>query len=472
MSGGPDGTPLEQRFRRHLTDSGLLRDSRRVLVAVSGGVDSVALLHLLRFAAPGPEIHAAHFDHRMRLSSGGDARWVAGLCRAWDVPLTHARARARPASEAVARDMRYEFLHEAAARVAADAVLTGHHADDQAETLLFRIVRGTGLPGLVGIPARRGILVRPLLPFTRHEIVRYARRVRLGWREDPTNRDLRYARNHIRHVVLPALEAVRPGAAAGLARLASLAEESERAWQDVAASALRDAAISRDDAGFVLARDRLLAYHPHLRARMLRQLLRELGSQPDRTAIGEAVRFAQRGRSGSRIELPGAVRLEREFDRLLLRRARTATGTTAATDRGGSAGRSAETPLEIRAVETGEGTFVVGGQEFTARWSPVAAATGAGSTASFDPASLRFPLVLRAWRAGDRIRLAYGAKKLKKLFAERRIGRERRGQVPVLSDAAGTVVWVVGVARSVGAEPASGPVFTITVTDGESQGRA
>src|SRR5690606_8586295 len=139
---------------------------QRVVVALSGGLDSVVLLHLLRFGTA-RTVCAAHFDHAMRSDSGADALWVSGLCRAWGVPLAAARAEDPPRSEAAARELRYAFLHAAAERFAADALATAHHADDQAETVLFRLARGTGLAGLAGIPARRGIIARPLLAFTR-----------------------------------------------------------------------------------------------------------------------------------------------------------------------------------------------------------------------------------------------------------------------------------------------------------------
>jgi tRNA(Ile)-lysidine synthase len=463
--------PLEVRFARHLTRSGLLRGARRVLVAVSGGLDSVCLLHMLRFGGRPAGLHAAHFDHAMRPGSAGDALWVRGLCAAWDIPLAYARARETPRGEAAARELRYAFLQEAATRSDADLILTAHHADDQAETVLFRLARGTGLTGLAGIPARRGAIVRPLLPFTRAELVAYARRVGVRWREDPTNLELRYARNRIRHVVLPSLEAVRPGAAARIAHIAGLAAQAESAWHDVVRMAVADVLTDRDVAGFALARDRLLAYHPHVRARVLRLLLHELDSRPDRRALRTAVRFTQAGASGSRVDLAGRVRLEREFDRLLLRR--VAAGAPAMAGATADAGAEhVEAPLEIRTMETGEGTFVVGGQRYAANWSPAAGARCSASTASFDPSSLRFPLELRAWRAGDRMRLAYGTKKLKKLFAEQRVGRAHRARVPVLSDATGAVLWAVGVARGVEATPRDDAVFTITVSDGESPGRA
>src|SRR4051812_7461857 len=179
-----------ERFRENLAALGV-EPGAHLLAAVSGGADSVVLLHLLRFVAEGMgmTVSAAHFDHAMRPDSGADAQWVAGLCAAWDVPLVVGRADGTLRSEGEARDARYAFLEAARAGAGADWIATAHHADDQAETVLFRVLRGTGVAGLAGIApvdaARR--LVRPLLPFRRAELRRYARSHGLRWREDSTN---------------------------------------------------------------------------------------------------------------------------------------------------------------------------------------------------------------------------------------------------------------------------------------------
>jgi tRNA(Ile)-lysidine synthase len=460
---------LADRLRRHVHRTDLIPADTPVVVALSGGLDSVVLLHLLRFPLgdrAGP-LAAAHLDHRMRPDSDADARWVQGLCRAWDVPLEQGRADPPPRSEAEARHARYAFLHQAAERGAPHAiVVTAHHADDQAETILFRLARGTGLRGLRGIAPRRGRVVRPLLPFARADLEAYALEVGLAWRTDPTNLDLRYARNRIRHAVLPELERARPGATRALATLASQARAAEAALDGVLDRLEGEVVLASGDTGATLARPGLLAYHPHLQARLLRRLLRRYGAAPGRAGTRAALEFITTGSSGGSVDLPAGVRLERDFERI-----RIAVADPGDTAYAPSAAEDA--PLRIMGPEAGRGVAVVAGRRLEAWWGSAqdmaSVPGGAGMTsvagmATMTMAAPRFPLLLRRWQPGDRIRLGYGRKKLKKLLAERRLDRRERSRVPVLVDGAGEVLWVVGLTYATGVR-GDGDGFHIAVWD-------
>jgi tRNA(Ile)-lysidine synthase len=378
--------------------------------------------------------------------------WVRGLCRAWELPLEEGQSAHPRRTEASAREQRYEFLHNAAERLNASLIATAHHADDQAETVLFRMVRGTGITGLAAIPARRGAIVRPLLRYRRTRLVDYADAQGLRYRDDPTNRDLSFARNRIRHVILPALENVKPGAAAALARIADEAEDLEAALTWVLERLEKEVISIRDDGALQLARPLLLSYHPWVRARVMRRVLHRLGQVPDRSGTQAALEFITTGASGGVIELAGGLRVEREFDRLIVQRSAPAA--------------PADRPLTIPEPGTGRGAVMIGGRRFDVAWSNTSASDEPAE--AFDPTTLRFPLELRSWRPGDRIRLAYGSKKLKKLFAERRVARGSRSRIPVLVDSGDRVVWVVGVTRAMGMEPEpGGQGFRIRVANGE-----
>jgi tRNA(Ile)-lysidine synthase len=440
----PQRPTFVDRFRRSLDALRMRGTDAHVLVAVSGGCDSVSLLHLLRFAADDPnlQVTAAHFDHAMRAGSERDAAWVWGLCAAWGVPLAQGRAETPPRTEEEARDARYAFLHHAQAEAGATHLATAHHADDQAETVLFRVLRGTGLPGLVGIPpAGDGGLVRPLLPFWRAEILRYARSAGLAWREDPTNALADPARNRIRLRLLPEIERhLAPGARRSLARLAELAREDAEAWDAVLAPVLADV-LREDEGALVLVRERLAVYDWRVAARVLRAALRRVGVRPDRAGTRLALQFISHAPSGRTC----LARLERAADEAPI--------------------APPDEPLVIERADAGEARFRIGGAEWTARWCT----EGEGGvdderTMRMAIDRVRFPLTLRARAPGDRVRTRAGTRPLKKLLCEARVPLRKRGTLPVLADAAGAVLWVPGVARAEGCAPAPGePSITLSV---------
>ena len=444
---------LRRRFAAHVSHSGLLPPGDPVLVGVSGGIDSVVLLHLLHFGRAHRPLTAAHFDHAMRPDSAADAAWTRGLCRAWGIPLIEERASEAPRTEAEARHVRYAFLERAADAAGARWIVTAHQLDDQAETVLFRAARGAGLRGLGGILPRLGRIVRPLLPFTRVELCAYAQAQRLRWREDPSNRSGPYARNRLRATVVPELERIVPGAARSLARLGREARAAEAGWDAVMEALVASVLLDSAQGSVEVARERLLAYPSAVQSRILRFLLRRHGFAPGWAGTRAAVEFITSGASGTAIRVGGGIRLLREFDRVLVRRECSDPGPPDRT-------------LVIAAAAPGAGEMVLAGRAWRARWGGAPAPGEAASAQAFDPAALRFPLELRAWRPGDRIRLVGGTKKLKKLFGERRVGRGRRAGVPVLSDAAGRVLWVVDVARAALGRPrADGSPFHVMVAD-------
>ncbi|MEN8375789.1 MAG: tRNA lysidine(34) synthetase TilS [Gemmatimonadota bacterium] len=459
---------LVDRFRAHVSRAGGPSPGRAVAVAVSGGRDSVALLHLLRFAARDlvADLHAIHVDHRMRPESTRDAAWVAGLCRAWSVPLEVRSLEVAPGNEEEARLARYRHLYAVAEELGGALVATGHHRDDQAETVLFRAVRGSGPAGLGGIRSRTKRVWRPLLPFTRAEITAYARAGRLTWREDRTNLDPDRVRNVLRLEVLPAIERAVPGASESLARLGRLAAADERAWSSVLGKLERDAVVHEGAGFFLLARPIVCSYDRAVRRRLVRRLAGRLGARVRRTASALADAFLVEAVSGKGVDLGGGVRLEREFDhfRLSVRPAPRAPGPTEASivsEKPGAASLELG-GAQIRVAWEG-GESVAGADASAARF----AEGGAGQTRGrFAAPRLAFPLTLRPTRPGDRVRMPYGHKRVAKLLAERRIPRSQRAAVAVLVDRDGEPLWVPGVVQAEGTAPREGePVLNVRVWD-------
>ena len=214
-------TALHRRIRRTIERHTLAGPSTKILVGLSGGSDSVALTFLLRELAPEcgfSVVAAAHFNHRLRSTADRDERFCRDLAERLRLPIlvdsadvqTYA-ATQRLSVEDAARRIRYDFLHRVAGEVQADRIAVGHTRDDQAETVLLKLVRGAGLTGLGGIYPRRGAVIRPVLDVSRADLQSYLYERGESWVEDETNEDLANPRNRIRRVVLPELESAYGG---------------------------------------------------------------------------------------------------------------------------------------------------------------------------------------------------------------------------------------------------------------------
>ncbi|MDQ6883596.1 MAG: tRNA lysidine(34) synthetase TilS [Candidatus Dormibacteraeota bacterium] len=222
---------LRTRVASAIRQHRILQPGERVLVAVSGGPDSLALLSLLRSLIPSMPLHltVAHFDHAWRPESESDARFVEATARSWGYATVMGRAEPDlPHTEAAARRARYAFLRGAASRTTSSAIALGHTRDDQVETLLLHLLRGSGSRGLAGMGYRTNDLARPLLDVDRAAIERYLQAEGLTPRRDPSNDDPRFARNRIRQIVLPAIDAFNPAARRLLAQTATILGEEDR----------------------------------------------------------------------------------------------------------------------------------------------------------------------------------------------------------------------------------------------------
>jgi tRNA(Ile)-lysidine synthase len=302
---------------RALRASAALVREQGVVLGLSGGADSVALLDALVSLADRHRLRviAAHLDHGLRPDSAEDVGFCRRLCAGLDVALHTAEAdvparvrREGGGLEQAARRERYRFLRRVRDEAGAAAVAVAHTRDDQAETLLMRLLRGAGATGLGGMRPRSGRLLRPLLEVSREEVLAHLRGRGLEWREDPSNNDLRYLRNRVRHELLPYLEArFNPALRAGLARTAGLlAEEAAHLGRE--ADALLGE-IGRDDGGSLVLDPVRLASAPPAVARVaVRQALRRSGGLARVRAVHveRVLDLARsRGAAGRRLPLPG-----------------------------------------------------------------------------------------------------------------------------------------------------------------------
>jgi tRNA(Ile)-lysidine synthase len=427
---------VEVALRRHA----MLAGGERVLVAVSGGADSVALLYLLReLAAPWRlALHAVHVDHGLRPDSGADAAFVEALGRRLGVPVEVVAVTVdrRGSLEAAARTARYAALRATAARLDAARIAVAHTADDQAETVLMRLLAGAGVRGLAGIPPVRGRIIRPLLDLRREELCGALAAAGLDWRDDPSNRDLRFLRNRIRHEALPLLGArADVDVVAALGRVARLARETTAALDRVAGDALDRLAVAAPGS-LVLPLTDLRALPRPVAAEVLREAAARLGSRAPLRAWGHrglarilAVPPPRRPfrLGGVAVEVSiGRVRLAREAPVALPPRPLTVPGTVVLPEIGRL--------LEARLV--------------SASGYPV---PRDASRVAFDADRLSGPLVVRARRAGDRlVPFGGGERRLKAVLIDARVPRWERARIPVVA-AAGEIVWLAGLRRGAAA---------------------
>jgi tRNA(Ile)-lysidine synthase len=402
----------------------------RALVAVSGGPDSVALLDLMHRTL---DLHrldlvVAHFDHGIHASSGQVAEAVCALAASYRLAYEEGRgALGADAGETRARAARYAWLEATRLRLGAAMILTAHHADDQVETVLMRVLAGSGPAGLAGMSARTGTLVRPLLPFRRDAVVRYVRSRGLPVWSDPANLELRHLRAWLRGDLLPMLRTKLPDVDQALLSVGRHAARDRAAWSAVLELLPGlDFRLERD--GFSVAARALSGYDSPLGETVLMTAARRVGCRLGPIRAARALRIAVHGGSGASVPLGGGWLAELAFDRLAVGRVEAAEA-------------SAPWSLEGR---QGEGRW----GRWRIRWSHEAAPsrqTRTGLTTWLAP----MPFVVRGWVPGERIRPLGGAGRrlLVRCFQDARVPRSRRARWPVLAAADG-VVWVPGVCRS------------------------
>jgi len=433
---------IERQAKRAITRL-KVAPGERILIAVSGGADSVALLHLMNDLQKqfGFEVAAAHFNHHLRgAESDRDARFVRELCLRLDVRLVEGHAATLGEStsniEERAREARYAFLRDAAKEIGATRIALGHHRDDQAETVMMRLLRGAGAAGLRGMAvAEPGKSIRPLLQATRSQILGYLSRIGASFVTDGSNESTDLLRNRVRHELLPLIEREYvPGFSQRLAELAESMRDLDSLVTDLGRGEMRSRLNEQgemDLAGFA-------EMNPALESATIRALiearvgtLRRIG----RTHIETLRRLCTEGPNGS-IDLPWGWRARRSYQRLsLCRRCVVASETQ-----------------EYEAQMLREGTTVIAGCRYRfdsavlkreTVWAVVPP-----DRALFDAERIGAGLRVRNFRAGDRIRPIgmAGARKVKKIFIEQRVPLELRYGFPMVT-LDEEVAWMPGLKR-------------------------
>jgi len=443
---------LAQRVINSIREQDLISAGDKLVVAVSGGADSVCLLHILAQHRSDLDVvlHAAHLNHQLRgAESDADAGYVSSLTRKLGIPAIIERQdvaayhdRKGGSLEEAAREVRYGFLARVAKSIGASKVLTGHTCDDHIETVLLHLLRGAGTAGLCGLQLRSALpcsknsspleVVRPLLEITRQETVDYCRRHRLAPRSDSSNESLSFFRNRVRLELLPVLRSYNPGIDRVLIRLADIAgddisfieEQASLLWPDLA---------EKDGDALYLDINKMVALPRAIQRQAFRKAVKQLrGNLKDVEADHIEVMIESLSKpAGKRFHLPDGLTLSTEYGRLVLTPTRASVCPLP--------------PLQNSASINIPGATDLPGWRVRAEIVQKSIGNENNLTASFDLDKIGKKLVVRRRRPGDRFQpLGMSqTKKLQDFMVDAKIPRVWRDRVPVVSSAR-QILWVVG----------------------------
>ena len=416
--------------------SGLLKPKLRVLALMSGGADSVCLVHVLAALLEESGLVALHVNHGLRGAADEDERFCAALCMRLGIAFEAVGAEVPEDGnlEAQAREARYGAAEQARARLGLDRIATGHTATDQVETVLYRLASSPGRRALLGIAAERGRLIRPLLALRREQTRLYCESESLPWREDETNLDRRFARNRIRLDGLPVLREIHPAVEENvLATIDELREEAE-----LLDATVEEATALLAAAGPTPALDaaRLAELPRALRRLLLRRLAEEAAGHPlalSSARVEEIERLAVGGGSAA-LDIGAGVRAVSEYGVLRFQRRADESEPTPALLAVPGRCRFGDWDVSCD-VDRRDGT--------------AAAVPGSADEPLLDARRLASRLTVRSWREGDRMRPLGlgGTKSLQDLFTDRKVPRSLRHRLPVV-ESEGEIAWVAGVALS------------------------
>ncbi|MBR4935342.1 MAG: tRNA lysidine(34) synthetase TilS, partial [Anaerotignum sp.] len=405
----------------------------KIIVGLSGGADSVALLHVLcglkeEFQW---EITAVHIHHGLRgEEADGDASFAEAFCeklgvscivRKYDVKAEAEKR--KMGEEETGRLLRYEVFRELAGVDGRIAV--AHHRKDQAETLLMRLCRGTGLTGLVGMAPVRENICRPLLFCSREEIEEYCKEHGLAWREDASNQEEKYTRNKLRLKVLPVLEEVNPKAVEHISETAELLALDEDFLEQQASACYEDAKMDAPAGEVHLNRTKLQELHPAMKKRVLRKGMAEFLSADVSQVQIQALEDLLENETGKSRDFLGGIRVENQYDSMVFSLEKE------------------KTEGYCYALPVGEEIFVSEKNMTVMAWLSEKYEVDSEDTKCFDFDKVRGELFCRTRKTGDLIALKNGRKKIKDLFIDEKVPRSERDILPLIA-AGEEILWAKG----------------------------
>ena len=411
----------------------MLKEGDKVLVGFSGGPDSTALLHVLK--SLGIKTYALHIHHQLRdKNADEDEKFAVQICQDWDIPIITRKIDVKKYAkehkmsiEESARVLRYEVLSKEASRLRCNKIAIGHNANDNTETVILNLTRGTGLSGLAGIPPKRDNIIRPLIEMTRKDLLQYLRKFKISYCTDMSNIELGYRRNYIRHKIIPYLNKINPNLDQTILRTSEIIRTTNNDIISMVEETKKEVIIKVDPNGVVLDIKKLLFYNLLIRREIIKTILPRL--EFDQI---ESILELTNKQSGKRVELTKSLFAWREYDRLYL-------------------GRHEDKKIsnKIWKVNIGKMTRIPElAIELMAKTTKTGDVTKDDNYAIFDKSAITLPLSLRLRKTGDRFIPFKGKeKKLKDVLIDDKIPVRVRNHLPLLCDA-NNILWIIGSRRS------------------------
>ena len=425
----------------------LLNDGDKILVGVSGGADSIALIHILKMIAPvyNLELQIAHLDHQLRgMEAKDDAQFVKDFAQQLNIPVTirsrdvkKYQAEDGLSLEDAARQVRYQFFFSLLDELNYDKLAVGHHANDQAETILMKFLRGAGLKGLGGINPKKEKIIRPLIKVKKEELKRYCRDNNLEWRVDKTNQAEICLRNRLRLNLLPQLvEEYNPNLVNNLNQMAEIFREEDEFLRAKTTEVLTEIIINSYDNKLIIAQDDFLNLHLALQRRLIRQIYRELTSSYDNLYfdnIKEVLELIKTQKTGLEKRMPENVLVKLSYGKIIFMLT-TAQEKIDFFSYYLQAGESIKVPKLNMKVET-----KISSQEY-----PSQEELSKDNKAFFDLDKVGTQFKIRQRKEGDSFQPLgmSGTKKVKDFFIDQKIAQDKRERVPVFVTTTDDIFWL------------------------------
>ncbi len=438
---------LKDKVLRTLFEHGLVVEKGKVLVGVSGGPDSMALLHILLTSAPGLGIalHVAHLNHMIRGKAGkADEKFVVSFCKKHSIPVTvktvdvpRLAREMKVSLEDAGRRARYDLFESLSEEIKAERIALGHNADDNVETALMRLISGAGARGLSGIPVRRGKIIRPLLDCSRAEIEAYCREKKLKFRIDLTNLDKKYLRNRIRHELIPYLIKLNPKVREAIRQAIEIVGADFQYLAALSEKALKGALIKNGKGSLTLDIDKLAMYPDSIRRSVLRLAIEDIKGDLENISFDHIKSILSKLPDKKRWELhlPAGVFATGDGDQFEIRDHETAL------PEGVAFRYELSVPGSVEVKEAGLRISA----EIIKNISGLKLKTRDGMTALLDLGKIGGKLLVRSRSQGDWF-VPFGisgSKKLKDFFIDEKVPGKKKDIVPIV-ESRGRIAWVAG----------------------------